>query len=206
MELSSPSGSRKRKNDPESWTRNKKKKARNLGLEYVQHYSDRVVPAKTVGEPCSCSLGCFDQLGHEAVQKIHKDFWALGDFDLQTGFVQKFVSLEQIKRRYTNNPESRLNLWRKYHLEVNGVRKKVCKTAFIRILGISHSRVDRALKSKTSEGVLIPDQRGRHANHPQLPLTQLERTIQHINSFPTVKSHYSRKDNGNLRYLDSTIT
>ena len=117
---SSPSGARKRPCNPDSWVQNRKKKARNLGLEYTQHHSDRIVPARSVGEPCRCKLECFTALGDEAIKTIHSEYWALGDFDLRTAFIQKCVTENPVKRHYTNDVTNQRSNARQYHLSVNG--------------------------------------------------------------------------------------
>ena len=75
---------------------------------------------------------------------------------------------------------------------LSGVRTRVCKVAFASILGISKCWVERALQRKTSTGAIITDQRGKHQNQPKVPVEVIQRVIQHVNSFPTEKSHYSR--------------
>ena len=120
LEYSSPSGARKRPCNPESWAQNLKKKARNLGLEYTQHHSDRIVPARSVGEACRCKLECFTALGDETIKTIHSEYWALGDFDLRTAFIQKSVTENPVKRHYTNDVTNQRSNARQYHLSVNG--------------------------------------------------------------------------------------
>ena len=120
VEYSSPSGARKRPCNPESWAQNQKKRVRNLGKEYTQHHLDHIVPARSVGEACSCKLECFTALGDEAIKTIHSEYWALGDFDLRTAFIQKCVTENPVKRHYTNDVTNQRSNARQYHLSVNG--------------------------------------------------------------------------------------
>ena len=69
----------------------------------------------------------------------------------------------------------------------------VCKTAFKNILHMLDGAITRALNRKTETGVLVADRRGKHSNHVHVPQIQHDRVIEHINSFLTVISHYSRK-------------
>ena len=57
----------------------------------------------------------------------------------------------------------------------------------------------------TAKGVPIPDGRGRHSNHNQVPDTKIALAIEHIQSFPTMSSHYTRKQHPKLRYLEANV-
>ena len=54
--------------------------------------------------------------------------------------------------------------------------------------------------------LLQMDQRGRHGNRPNKTSDEdIEFVRNHINSFPTQTSHYSRRHNPNLKYLSSDL-
>ena len=71
-------------------------------------------------------------------------------------------------------------------------KKRVCKSMFLKTLCIDSARVHTALQ-KAESGNLV-DQRGRHTAWNKLDETDTEFVKTHIASFPTYKSHYSRKD------------
>ena len=91
-----------------------------VGIYPGQHHSDRIVPARSVGGACRCKLECFTALGDKAIKTIHSEYWALGDFNLQTTFIQKFVTENSVKRHYTKDVTNQRSSARKYHLSVNG--------------------------------------------------------------------------------------
>lgn len=61
---------KKRKAQKETWKKNVLKNKRVSGEEYVSRATNKVVPARRVGEPCTCPKACFVLLGEEAVQQI----------------------------------------------------------------------------------------------------------------------------------------
>ena len=190
--LPSPSGVRKRPYNPELWKQNAAKKARNLGQEYVSPFHGRMVAAKSVGQPCGCTLGCFDLVGVERINAINADYWKLGDHTLQTSFIQSHTKSAKPKKRYAAAEAMAKSCTRQYHLTVNGELVQVCKKAFARALGITLGRIDNAMNAQTPSGTVIPDGRGRHSNHPRIPEYSLQLAIDHINTFPTVFIHYAR--------------
>nr|CAI5840557.1 unnamed protein product [Callosobruchus analis] len=89
----------------------------------------------------------------------------------------------------------------------NGIfEKKVCKTVFMNFHGITKSRVER-IASYMAKNVVGPkDMCGRYDNRPNKIPDDIVKSIEyHTNSFPRRKSHYSRKDNMNRRYLSPEL-
>ncbi|KAK4323209.1 hypothetical protein Pmani_006088 [Petrolisthes manimaculis] len=73
--------------------------------------------------------------------------------------------------------------------------------------GIGRARLDRAQKNITSSGVPIKDQRGTNGGkNGKTDDIRTEKVLTHIQSFPTISSHYSRKTSPNMQYLDTDIT
>ena len=71
---------------------------------------------------------------------------------------------------------------------------KVCKTFFLHTLGVSERYVTTTDKL-TGLGICRYDGRGKHSNRSNKVTTNHEAFVQmHIQSFPTVESHYCRKD------------
>ena len=71
----------------------------------------------------------------------------------------------------------------------------------------SNGQLGRALEAQTtSGGVPHTDQRGRHEPPNKTPPEKLELVKEHIESFLAYKSHYSRKDNPNQKYLSPSLS
>ena len=145
-------------------------------------------------------------MGRANIEEIFKDFWASGSWNTQTAYIQKQTTTVPVKRRRTENLDQQKACTRYYHVNVDDTPVTVCKIAFANIHGISRQRVDQAQKSKTVTGVPIADRRGTTGNHGKISLDRREKIINHIESFPTITSHYSRKRSPNVRYLDTTVT
>lgn len=92
------------------------------------------------------------------------------------------------------------------HLEHSGSRHRVCKAFFLKTLCISNRSVMIAVEGKNSSGTFgSVDGRGRQPPSNRTDESHIEAVKQHIRSFPTVESHYCRKDTQRL-YLDSKLT
>ena len=81
----------------------------------------------------------------------------------------------------------------------------VCQKAFINLHGITRGRVvgvaNRSISSITSP----PDRRGKHSTRPnKIPDSIREQVKDHIKSFPSNESHYSRKHTSH-KYLASEL-
>lgn len=163
------------------------------------------MPARQVGPPCNCVNKCYDNVGHDNIANIFNDYWASGSWDTQTAYIQKQTTTHQVKRRRAQNPESCKMHTRYYHVTVDDIPITVCKTAFANIHGISKSRIDRAYNNMTVSSVPIPDRRGKTGYHGKIDRERSVKVIEHINSFPTITSHYSRTSSPNVRYLDTDM-
>ena len=86
------------------------------------------------------------------------------------------------------------NIARQYSVNVQGQKHNVCKKFFLKTLDVGERYVDHALKNKT-EGVFgSSDRRGKHVPHNKTSEKSINFVKQHIESFPTVDAHYTRKD------------
>lgn len=189
---------RKRKAFPEEWTRCKAKKSLNYGLKHTTG-SGREKPARQMKNSCSCPLKCFEKFSSEERQKIFDKFWETGDKTMQWQFILE-NSRTLDKKTCTINPKKQRNIVRKYYFKKISSNKEIqevqiCQKMFMNTLDINKQWITTAFKkSIQGEGILTPDQRGRHKR----PVNELKETIKsqirsHIISFPAVESHYVRQ-------------
>ncbi|KAK3865670.1 hypothetical protein Pcinc_028734 [Petrolisthes cinctipes] len=182
------------------------KRQRNRGEEYVSRTTGRHVPARCVGAPCRD--GCFDKITRPIVDILHSNFWQIGDFGLQNSFLQKHVAQLPVKRRRpVQNPNAarRRSATLQYTLSHCQTRYTLCKTGFLSILGISEARVKTAMLSMSSTGSPRGDLRGHHPPGVMVSREVVNRVLQHILSFPTVSSHYTRAKSPHMRYLEGHL-
>ena len=175
------------------------KRRRNLGLEYTTVTGSKM-SAKKIGPPCAD--GCFVRVGDESVRAINERFWAMGNYDAQNSYIQKMVRTVPIKRKYTKAPVSaRVNheYSVKYHKEFI-----VCRSGFVNIHGISMRRLKTQLAKMKAfpTGSAPGDQRGRRPNGRKITGVVLNRVHEHIQSLPTITSHYSRAKSPHHKYPD----
>lgn len=104
----------------------------------------------------------------ERQEELHRNFYALETFDLQTAYLFALIKVVNKLRTYTQNPDSKREKNRLYYLpNVEGVEYKVCKPFFQSVFQDSADagRLDRLLKRK-SIGTPPPcDKRGKHPPH-----------------------------------------
>ena len=90
-----------------------------------------------------------------------------------------------------------------YFFTVDGERMRVCKKFFLATLSLSESYASHAIAHCT-HGVYTGDQKQKKSPGNKTPIEQIKRTKKHIESFPTVESHCTRKDSKRL-YLSSDL-
>lgn len=132
------------------------------------------VPAKVMSTvSCKCGLRCFDVLSQEKRQRIFDHFWKLEFFDIQNGYLCGAVKALAVKRRYTKRAQSRRNTTRVYYVHDGRVSVRVCKTAFLRIHGISNGWLSRVLKNAEGRGGTPKrDERGNNTHRGTKHLMQ----------------------------------
>ena len=190
---------KKRKAQKETWKKNVLKNKRVSGEEYVSRATNKVVPARRVGEPCTCPKACFVLLGEEAVQQIFTHYWRIADHDSQTAYLSKMVTSKPTSSPQAGN--SRRKFTREYTVMADGTRTVVCKKAFLSIHNICEKRVSYMLKMMGETGVAPVDRRGKKTPHNKTPDDVMQLVDEHILSLPTCTSHYSRAKSRNKVYL-----
>lgn len=92
-------------------------------------------------------------------------------------------------------------------VEYNLAGYRVCREFFLRTLNVSNKRVRNiTLKKKQNpSGVALRDGRGKMEPGNKIPEGRVAIIEEHIRSFPTYTSHYSRAKSGNRKYLNPTL-
>ena len=199
---------RKRERNVTQWAQNVAKKKRNSGEAYVSRATGRHIPARSVGPPCKD--GCLSKITMPIVQKMHEAFWAIGDFGLQNSYIQKCVQRKPVKRPRSkkqgpDDSESRRSFTNVYSVTYAKVTHVICLRGFLSVFSISEKRVRNALAAVSPTGTPRGDMRGRHPCPRKIAQEAVNRVLQHIHSFPTVSSHYTRAKSPNMRYLGGNL-
>lgn len=128
--------------------------------------------------------------------KIDFEYWNLGDFSKQLLYLRNSIDVNPCHKKY--NPESRRSRTCVYKLRGN----KVCKKYFMATLCLSDGSLTVACRK--IEGNKFSDLRGPHGNHKKIDEAELSLVRSHIESFPAVESHYTRKSS-QRKYLAANL-
>lgn len=199
--------SRKRQKNDNTWKKNISKSLCNQGQSYISRNNGNLVAARKIGEPCKD--GHFEKIGMTIINAVFKEFWELGDYDKQTAYLQKLIDCMPVKRRRAEIGEGTFKRQHTFLYKVmyNSIDYMVCKNGFCSIFGIGLDRVTYVSTKLTITGTPIADKRGKHSNSRRgIEPKDEEKVIKHIESLPTVFSHYTRAKSPHRKYLSSEFT
>lgn len=80
-----------------------------------------------------------------------------------------------------------------YRLIADSISENVCRTMFLNTLCLGEKFVKLSLEKHFDGGLITPDQRGKHTPANKPPDLMFQSVIDHINSYPSYESHYSRQ-------------
>ena len=152
--------------------------------------------------------------------QVHTEYWDEADrrkicsaFYSLTSTAQDaylFGCITSLPPRLTLNTASKpRELSVRYVVNTGTGKFRICKLAFQNLHGITSSKVRHIVKqTKNGQPTVNQSLRGKHTHRPnRLPAEKREEVQNHIRSFPSESSHYSRaKKNANRRYLAPTLT
>ena len=149
----------------------------------------------------SCRQKCrekFDEHQRNAINRCYR----LSTFKERKIWFQSMIKEIAIARMTEGSTRRKTTLT--YNLPtVTGRNKLVCKTMFLRTLGMAtDGQITSFLKArnKTLEEKIAPLD-DKHGKHPAAHKADSEKIREHINSYHRVVSHYAREKAPNRRYL-----
>uniref|UniRef100_A0A336L7N8 CSON004503 protein n=1 Tax=Culicoides sonorensis TaxID=179676 RepID=A0A336L7N8_CULSO len=204
---------KKRKAIPETWHINLRKKARLSGQSYYDSCGT-IKPMKIMSPPCpkSCQFRCSERVSESVRQDFFNKYHCLESTQQKWEFILRFTRTDNVQK-IKLNAKVRRHCSRKFFI-ATGLQTypseefvKVCKTMFLNTLSISDSVIRKAFEKITNKnGVLNDDLRGNLIRTvSELKQKQCELVHKHINSFPTVDSHYCREKN-TKKYLNNELS
>lgn len=109
------------------------------------------------------------------------------------------------QRNVDNWKRTNANYTFEYYLTSEGRQIRVCKDLFLKTLDVSEKFARSAGGHTSSElGITPPSKKGRHAPQNKVTESSKDKIQEHINSFPKLESHYSKKDTNKL-YLEGSL-
>ncbi|XP_019741275.1 uncharacterized protein LOC109525301 [Hippocampus comes] len=199
-----PQKGKKKKRRPHECLRSEMKEARNKGKAYV-NTRGIPIPEKNL-VPLSrhlCRHKCAENVSEEERQVIFRNFWDMGNFDLQNAFICASVKLVNIQRRRPQHQqraagESKNRTYSRIYSFTTSQSGyvEVCKTFFLTTLCVSNGRVYRALLKQVEKGQDLPspDGRGKHDNRKRISHESVQAIKDHIYSFAEYESHDTQRE------------
>lgn len=213
-----PRRGRKRVRNPDSW------KSKHVKKKGLRQNAPQVSVDDLVGTQC-CKKMCLQCFPMEHLVTLRQQFANL-TYDEQnlylTGLMIRKETKKSVGHKRKSNPtlgkfgkkvgrppaeESSFSVEYQIRNE-KGLNRKVYQKAFLLIHGFGKRRLE-VLRKKMPVGLTIPepDCRGKHTNRPAKISEELrEKVREHIMSFPTRQSHYSRHDNPGRLYLSPDLS
>ncbi|XP_059051318.1 uncharacterized protein LOC131846110 isoform X1 [Achroia grisella] len=175
---------KRRTRNPEEWHKQKQKRLRIAGLEYI-NANGKVVPPKQPGPDCNCRRLCFQKVPADIRLKTFQGFYSMKTHDEQNAYLFGLMRQVDVKRKRVKS-SSRRTCTFEYFVRVKGRETQVCQTAFKNIHAITERKV-RVLCKKMDDGVMFPsDNRGknshRRSGEVRLPTGVVEQIKNHVYS------------------------
>lgn len=199
---------RKRQRNPEKWQRNVIKAAVNAGLEYKSATTNKYVPARIMQRTCGpgCRFKCEQKIKEEDRKKFFEQFWSIQDHSKKYDFIIRYVTEKSSLEKGNDDVENKRNYTRTYSISSRTEDIVVCKTMFLNTLDISKRMVTTVLGKLRKGEQCLTDKRGKFKNQPNTLNEEKTASVkEHINLFPRVPSHYTRKDSSR-EYLEENLS
>nr|CAI5839316.1 unnamed protein product [Callosobruchus analis] len=183
-----PKRSRKRQRRPETWKRNLIRNKRLRGEEYAT--KRKFIARKMCKEYVHTCRYKFNTFTLEERQRLFRKLQELPTYDLKTNFLASCIEKGPPRRQKINCPK------KGYSTVITLLNRRVCR---------DDSRFKVVCKKIDSDGFVATDMRGRHQPKNKISPESRNAVINHIQRFPRYKSHYSRSQNCNTRYLSPDL-
>lgn len=196
-----------RKSKPNSWKENVTKFQRSQCLPYKNKKKQCVAKVPKTVDCTNCTFKCNSNFSECERNEICKTYWGLANYQRQKDYILKCVKMSEPKRRKVPaDSDKARSLSKSYYLENKNGKHRVCAKFFEKTLCISNGPIITAIKGCNAFGVYDrTDKRGCKPPGNKTSEYGIAMVKRHIESFPVMESHYSRKSTKKL-YLDSTLS
>ncbi|XP_046684566.1 uncharacterized protein LOC124370321 [Homalodisca vitripennis] len=181
---------------------------RAYGKEYFTAKGKKVAQKIFVNEPCqpSCRNKCNELVAEEERKILFQKFYDMASFQAQNAYICGLCQQSTpITHRIRDGSRGIKNRTVRYHLQLPTKNVKVCKQYFLGTFQISNGRASRALKKVTDGKEPGSDLRGKQVSVNKTDEGRLKILRDHISSFPSYESHYTRSHNPNRKYLPESL-
>ena len=197
-----------------SCEKNRMKKKRMLGLEYIGHSvnKDGILKHDTVREERKFETVCgsnfckaaknrfWDTLVEEDRKILFSKFWEM-EWEQKRLFIISMVSYNEKTRSYTNSSTSRRQGTYQYFLKIPTGRYQICKKTFLNTLRLEEKVVQHWVNKGKSFG-LLDSRESRNHQRSEVKKTSVlserqsnlkKHTKKFLDDLPKMESHYCRK-------------
>ncbi|KAJ8961536.1 hypothetical protein NQ318_014788 [Aromia moschata] len=195
---------KKRQRREDEWNRNKIKRARLKGEEYVT-LKGKVVGPRQTGPPCGCRNKCTEKFSDEEKAKIISDLYNGRPKDEQDSYLQSLIECVQINRRRPrkSQTDARLRISNfHYYIWKRNERIHVCKQAFVNLHGTNSKAVQR-LSNLLRLGLSPEDRRGKHSVRKVLSEEDMQKVMNYIK---TIRSNRYTLETVNFMEIQSVTS
>lgn len=192
--------------NPSEWKKNIVKKRRSTGLPYVTNKKLRSEKAPQIVNCGNCKFKCTEKFSIDERNNFCKLYWGM-DFKSKKNFILSNITIEPVKTRRVikSSQKKDRSFTKKCFFKKSNERIQVCQKFFTKTLCISPDVVADAIAKVDSIGYYASeDLRGRHEPANKIKQEVLRHVKEHIESFPVMESHYTRKDTSR-KYLDAKL-
>ncbi|KAF0709773.1 putative sola1-9 ap [Aphis craccivora] len=168
---------RKRLLNKNNWIKNVRKSKRARSKAYIGSTGKCVLAKTFTPYVCSCLQKCHNLINEAKQQKLHSQYYDLGNYDIQSTFIAGLIKKINKKRVHTKNVDTKKKFTMIYYLLINNGKEESL---------ISDGRISRILA---------------HKNILLLILLIKEAVVDFINRFSFYQSHYSREKSVHRKYL-----
>ena len=193
------------------------KEARNSGKAYhrkaLKNRKEKEVEAK-VGTRviCKCKRKCFRKFSNADCVNLCKDFYQSGKLEDRRRFLAQFIVAHKVplkRDNFTYRSRYQYQLPSFYSLpQYQSVGKiEVCRLFFTNALSTTKRFIHWTLEKKIKKGWLVEgDKRGGVRMVSITPEGSFNEVCQHVRSISSLPSHYTRKGNDTIKYIDGFTT
>ncbi len=148
------------------------------------------------------TFGCH-QVTEETRDSIFKSYYK-ENLQEQRNFIARHVTIQMTRDRPDGSSKKK-GLTLKYHLTISGEKMQVCKSMFLSTIGHTcDQQLRTSLQKSDDKGFVNKEGRGG-ARNEEFYKTMRQGIMDHINLYPRVESHYTRKDSS-CHYLHPSLT
>ena len=206
VELEKPQGRKRLRHEP-NWARNRQKKRKDEGKAYATYHGKgkSVDKKKLVLVSCKCKFNCNARVNVQERMRIFKDFYKLSSHNEQNKYLFGLISRSSPSKKTKANPRTNVFIYSVRLSTGNSIQ--VCKKTFQTVHAITKRRVENVCVKLVSGVLFSGDGRGKHDNRPNRMDEYLKDQIrEHIGSYPSQESHYSRSSNRKRKYLSEGLS